>query len=240
MVLKNRNTLLSCILFLVTGSLYAQQDTSTINRAHYMEEQTIERFVAKEKDLILSGGKDSKLHVYQTTDEQELLILTRPSSQIDYTDPLLPILAQRMLLTVQDPAHAGVGIAAPQVGINRKAIWVQRFDKTGEPFEFYINPTITWRSQLMRQGAEGCLSIPDRKETIKRSYAIQIQYQNKKGQLITEIVEGFTAVIFQHEIDHLEGILYPDRLYEQSEAGYIELNEKIPFSLQIQQKNILP
>lgn len=205
-----------------------------------MEIPKTEGFNAHERDIILSGTKDSKLHVYQTTDDSELRVLKNISSEIDHNDPLLPILEKRMLLTVKDPAHAGVGIAAPQVGINRKAIWVQRLDKQDDPFEFYINPQITWRSQLIRLGSEGCLSIPDRKESIRRSYAIQIQYQHKNGQLVTEIVEGFTAVIFQHEVDHLEGILYPDRLEEQNEARYIDINEKIPFAIQSQQKPLLP
>lgn len=78
-----------------------------------------------------------------------------------------------MLLTVMNPDHADVGIAAPQVGINKNVIWVQRFDKKGEPFEFFINPKIIWRSQLTRLGTEGCLSIPDQREETERSYAHQ-------------------------------------------------------------------
>lgn len=137
-----------------------------------------------------------------------------------------------MLLTVMNPDHADVGIAAPQVGINKNVIWVQRFDKKGEPFEFFINPKIIWRSQLTRLGTEGCLSIPDQREETERSYAIRLQYWDKKGNIIEENIEGFTAVIFQHEVDHLYGILYPDRLEEQAKRKNIELNEKIKFSIQ--------
>lgn len=205
-----------------------------------MGNSKIKGFNKSEKSIILSGQTNSKLPIYQTTNEKELIILKKKSSDIDPADPLLPILEARMLLTVQDPNHSGVGIAAPQVGINKNLIWVQRFDKVEDPFEFYINPKIIWKSKLTRLGAEGCLSIPDRKEDIQRSYAIRLQYQDKKGQVIEENIEGFTAVIFQHEVDHLLGILYPDRLEEQTAAGYIELNEKIPFSLQIDKKTILP
>ncbi len=60
-----------------------------------------------------------------------------------------------MLKSVQDSSRRGVGIAAPQVGINRNLIWVQRFDKPGQPFEFYINPKIVWRSSILCQGPEG-------------------------------------------------------------------------------------
>lgn len=229
-----------CFSLAAVQPVCAQQMKESTTKKNNMDNPKTEGFNEAERHIILSGGKDSKLHVYQTTDEDELRILKNISSKIDYTDALLPILEKRMLLTVQDPTHSGVGIAAPQVGINKSAIWVQRLDKQDDPFEFYINPKITWRSQLQRLGAEGCLSIPDRKEEVRRSYAIQIQYQDKMGKQVTEIVEGFTAVIFQHEIDHLQGILFPDRLDEQTEANYIELNEKIPFAIQSQKKMLLP
>lgn len=189
-------------------------------------------FSEKEKSIIREGDNNTKLHVYQTTNDKELSVLKTPSNDIKIDDPLLPILEKRMLLTVQDSAHAGVGIAAPQVGINKNVIWVQRFDKENEPFEFFINPKIIWRSKLTRLGTEGCLSIPDRREDVERSYAIRLQYWDKKGNIFEENIEGFTAVIFQHEVDHLYGILYPDRLEEQDKKELIELNEKIKFSIE--------
>jgi len=195
-------------------------------------------FTEQEKQIISSNDGSTKLHVYQITNEKELKVLKASSTDIKFDDPLLPLLEQRMLVTVQDPAHPGVGIAAPQIGINKNLIWVQRFDKAGEPFEFYINPKIIWRSKLMRTGAEGCLSIPDNKENVERNYAIRLQYWDKKGNIIEENIEGFTAVIFQHEVDHLYGILYPDRVEEQQKRETIELNEKIKFS--IEKESILP
>lgn len=240
MKLKSFCTVILYFLLTAITPVLAQVTGVSTTKKRKMERIKNEGFNKLEKEIILFGDKHSKLHIYQTTDESELKVLKNVSLNIDYADPLLPILEARMLLTVQDPAHPGVGIAAPQIGINRNIIWVQRFDKNNEPFEFYINPKITWKSQLIRLGTEGCLSIPDRKESIHRSYAIRIQYQDKEGQIIEENIEGFTAVIFQHEIDHLNGILYPDRLEEQSSVGYVELNEKIPFSIQIQEKTILP
>jgi len=188
-------------------------------------------FTEKEKAIILNGDANSKLHVYLTTNEKELAVLKSSSQDIKLDDPLLEILEKRMLATVQAPEHEGVGIAAPQVGINKNLIWVQRFDKAGEPFEFFINPKIIWRSKLIRLGTEGCLSIPDRREDVERSYAIRLQYWDKKGNIIEENIEGFTTVIFQHEVDHLYGILYPDRLEEQTKNENIELNDKIKFSV---------
>src|SRR5690606_24791982 len=114
-----------------------------------------------ERDLILSGDTTRLLRVIQDTVATEEQVLRTPSVDIDHRDSLLPLLASRMFLSVTDSLQPGVGIAAPQVGINRNLIWVQRFDKPGEPLELYLNPKITWRSKLLRKGLEGCLSIPD-------------------------------------------------------------------------------
>ncbi len=176
-------------------------------------------FTEKEKSIILNGDSSTKLHVFQITNEKELAVLKAQSQDIKYDDPLLETLEKRMYLTVQDPQHSGVGIAAPQVGINKNLIWVQRFDKPGEPFEFYINPKIIWRSQLTRSGQEGCLSIPEKREEIERNYVIRLQYWDKKGDIKEENIEGFTAVIFQHEVDHLYGILFTDRIQEQQTSN---------------------
>lgn len=195
-------------------------------------------FSDTEQKLINAADEGTLMHVYLISDEKELAVLRKPSEDLKFDDPLIDKLASRMFKTVQDPQHKGVGIAGPQVGINKNVIWVQRFDKTNEPFEFYINPKIIWRSKLIRVGAEGCLSIPDRKEDVKRSYAIRLQYVDRKGNIIEENIEGFTAVIFQHEVDHLYGILYPDRLEEQENKEVIPLNERINF--QIEKGMIIP
>ena len=199
---------------------------------HKEQDNTMAKnFSEKEKKRILSGAKDEKMYVLQTTVEADSLILRASSEEIKFDDPLLPTLAARMFATVQDPEHAGVGIAAPQVGINKALIWVQRFDQPSQPFEYYINPKITWRSQLLRKGTEGCLSIPDQRDEVLRSYAIKLQYTSKEGKTTEELIEGFTAVIFQHEVDHLYGILFPDRLTEQADKENIPLTEKIEFSI---------
>ncbi|NGM90130.1 hypothetical protein G5B35_22800, partial [Parapusillimonas sp. SGNA-6] len=83
---------------------------------------SVENFSEIEKTIILSGEATDKLHVYQITDEKELTVLKNPSQDIRHDYPLLQTLATRMLATVQDPEHAGVGIAAPQVGINKSLI----------------------------------------------------------------------------------------------------------------------
>ena len=184
-----------------------------------------------ERELILSGDTTQLMRVIQDTVATEDAVLRTPSVDIDPNESLLPLLAKRMYLSVTDSLHPGVGIAAPQVGINRNLIWVQRFDKPGEPMELYLNPKITWRSKLLRRGLEGCLSIPDTMGQVLRNYTIRLVYQDTDGTHREEMIEGFTAVIFQHETDHLHGILFTDRQAEQGKETYYRVNDEADFYL---------
>lgn len=191
-----------------------------------------QKFTKEERKLIESGDKKTMLKVIEITDEKELKILKSVSKDIDFNDDLLPILAERMYLSMRDPKNPGIGIAAPQIGINRNIIWVQRFDKEGEPFELYINPKITWRSELLRKGKEGCLSIPDITGDVLRNYTIKLTYQDKTGKQFEELIEGFTAVIFQHETDHLNGILFTDRMKDQEKIEVSLINNEVNLYLE--------
>lgn len=191
--------------------------------------QAGQNFSADDLKIINNGTETEKLRVLQITNEKDLTVLTTTSVDLKFDDPSIAILEKRMFRTVQDPEHAGVGIAAPQIGINKNLIVVQRFDKVGEPFESYINPKIIWRSKFIRKGVEGCLSIPDRREEVLRSNTIRLQYISKEGKIKEENIEGFTAVIFQHEVDHLYGILYPDRVEEAQKEEFEPLSDKMQF-----------
>lgn len=191
-----------------------------------------QKFTKEERKLILSGDTKTMLKVIQITDEKELKILKSVSADVDPKDELLPLLAERMYLSMRDPANPGIGIAAPQVGINRNLVWVQRFDKEGEPFELYLNPKIVWRSALLRKGKEGCLSIPNSSGDVLRNYTIKLTYLDKTGKFHEEIIEGFTAVIFQHETDHINGILFTDRLKEQEHLEVTSVNNEINLFLE--------
>lgn len=191
--------------------------------------QAGQNFSADDLKIINNGTETEKLRVLQITNEKDLTVLTTTSVDLKFDDPSIAILEKRMFSTVQDPEHAGVGIAAPQIGINKNLIVVQRFDKVGEPFESYINPKIIWRSKFIRKGVEGCLSIPDRREDVLRSNTIRLQYISKEGKIKEENIEGFTAVIFQHEVDHLYGILYPDRVEEAQKEEFEPLSDKMQF-----------
>lgn len=93
-------------------------------------------FTAAEKQLILSGDTATMLPVIPLSEPAGHRALRAVSKDISFNDPLLPLLKNRMLKSVLDSNRRGVGIAAPQVGVNRNLIWVQRFDKPGQPFEF--------------------------------------------------------------------------------------------------------
>ena len=166
-----------------------------------------------EKALI--AGSDSLMRVLTVFDKEDSLLLRNAS--IDFTDRDLlskdfEALAAKMLHTVQDPSQDGVGIAAPQVGLNRRVICVLRYDLPGKPFGVYPNARLDslWGERL--SGPEGCLSIPGWAGSVPRYQNIIVSYTDLETlQAVKERVEGYTAVIFQHEIDHLDGILYTDR-----------------------------
>ncbi|MCJ7935442.1 MAG: peptide deformylase [Chryseobacterium sp.] len=192
---------LSVFFILFAGLLHAQKLTSN------------------ELSIINQGDLHTALPIYQVTDENQHKTLLNLSAEINPTDPHTAVLVKRMKESLLS-TDGGVGIAAPQVGINRKIIWVQRFDKEGTPLEYFINPVIVWRSDLQNLGPEGDLSIPDFRDQFYRSKVIQLEYVDLKGQKYSEIVEGFTAVIFQHEIDHLFGILISDKKEKEKNDSY--------------------
>lgn len=178
-----------------------------------------------------SGVPSGTMRVLTVEDKADLSVLRTPSSDLSARSLLsadYATLCSLMVATVTHPSQDGVGIAGPQVGLNRRIVAVQRFDKAGEPFEVYPNIRIVWASDSTAFGPEGCLSVPDRRGNVLRSQEIVIEYASVPAsaseisscesfhehtlQTVRDTVRGFTAVIFQHEIDHLEGILYIDRL----------------------------
>ena len=169
-------------------------------------------------ELAIIESADSIMRVLTIESPRNLSVLRAPS--IDFpTEALLSDeftrLAELMVATVTHPSQDGVGIAGPQVGLNRRVVAVQRFDKEGEPFEVYPNISIVWKSDSLVFGPEGCLSVPDRREDVARSTEIVIEYTTvPELESVRDTISGFTAVIFQHEVDHLDGILYTDRVSE--------------------------
>ena len=174
-------------------------------------------------ELELLNGTDSIMRVLTVEDSVDYAVLRADSRDFtleELRSEEVEKLGRRMVATVTHPSQDGVGIAGPQVGLNRRIVAVQRFDKEGEPFEVYANVRIVWKSDSLAYGPEGCLSVPDRRGNVLRSQQIVIEYADLASlshscddiPMARDTVSGFTAVIFQHEIDHLEGVLYIDRL----------------------------
>lgn len=172
-------------------------------------------FTKGQVELIMNGDSLKPMRVYKITNKIDSLLLRKQSAYIapNPKNIVLQTFVKRLYATVRDSMSMGVGIAAPQVGVLKNIIWVQRFDKENFPFEVYLNPKIISYSEEKQTVKEGCLSIPDRSETLNsRSETITIEYETIEAVHKTETVSSFTAVIFQHEIDHLNGILFLDHL----------------------------
>ncbi len=108
-------------------------------------------------------------------------------------------------------AEEGVGLAAPQVGIGERIIVVDPHQDDVEPFAL-INPAIVEASRETEKGEEGCLSIPGLRDIVERSFSVVVRGTTPEGDETTLDLSGLPARIIQHEIDHLDGILFFDRL----------------------------
>jgi peptide deformylase len=102
----------------------------------------------------------------------------------------------------------GVGLAGPQVGVSSRIIVVE-FD---EQLFKLINPEITWTSHETEIADEGCLSIPGYAGPVERYVKVKMRAKDVRGKGVSITPEGWLARIFQHEVDHLDGILFPDRM----------------------------
>lgn len=169
---------------------------------------------SSEKEII--SGQPDVMRVYTIDNLEDSVILRTVSKGLrrkDLKSDEYRELSRKLIATVTDPSQDGVGIAGPQVGINRRVVAVQRYDKPGEPFEVYPNIRILGTFGNREAGIEGCLSVPDKSGIVMRYKQIIIAYTNLNSMKdTTEMVEGYTAVIFQHETDHLDGILYTDKM----------------------------
>lgn len=163
---------------------------------------------------------DSVMRVLTVDNPSDSVILRQKCigfSDGDLMSGLFTRLSELMAATMTDPSQDGVGIAAPQVGILRRVIAVQRFDKDGFPIETYPNLRIVSMSGDPISGPEGCLSIPGYSGEVMRYPEIVISYTDLSSlETVEECISGFTAVIFQHEADHLDGILYTDKVISGS------------------------
>jgi peptide deformylase len=159
-------------------------------------------------------------------------VLRRKARPVAVFDKALQALVDDMIETMRDAP--GVGLAAPQVGISDRLIVVEyaeppeEGESSPEPGhngdkpatepkpvkpKLYVmaNPEIVKASEEVVSGVEGCLSIPGLVGEVERFAAIHVKGQNRRGQPMKVKAEGWLARIFQHEIDHINGVVFPDR-----------------------------
>jgi peptide deformylase len=135
-------------------------------------------------------------------------VLRRETEAISVFDDSLDQFVGNMIETMHE--NDGIGLAAPQIGYSRKILVVDispiEDDNTPQVF---INPQILeqWGESVVE---EGCLSIPEVREEVVRPEGIKVEYQNSKGQKKIEKYDGWMARVLQHEIDHINGILFVD------------------------------
>lgn len=159
---------------------------------------------------IMKEKSDVVMGVVENDTESGNIFLRKKAMQVPYNNLVTEHLIERMKATVA--LEKGVGIAAPQVGISRQLVLVQRFDKSGKPFFACLNPEVKKMSDETKKGWEGCLSIPAGFGEVVRSREITLVCHDVTGRAFEEKISGFTAVIFQHELDHLNGMLFVDRM----------------------------
>ena len=131
-------------------------------------------------------------------------------------------------------ADKGVGLAAPQVGVLKRMIVIdaeQEEDEEGHHQKgnpmFLINPEITYKSEETIFFCEGCLSVPGQRADVERHQKIKVRYQDKSGRTQEIEAEDYLAVVLQHEIDHLDGILYIDHLSRLKRNMLLKKLEKV-------------
>ncbi|MCB1109729.1 MAG: peptide deformylase [Chlamydiia bacterium] len=141
------------------------------------------------------------------------------------------VIDEMLALTVDErKENRMVGLAAPQVGIPLKIICVdmhmtiERIDFS-PPLEVFINPEITWYSEEMESFREGCFSTGSLAGIVPRAQKIRAAAYNREGERVELELEGYTARIFQHETDHLNGIRFPQRMTNFSHLHWIELDQ---------------
>jgi peptide deformylase len=151
-------------------------------------------------------------------------VLRQPTKRIAKVDAETRQMIRQMLQTMY--SEDGIGLAAPQVAINKQLIVVDiEPDNAARPPLILINPVLKSLSQDIAVEQEGCLSIPGVYLDVKRPSTIEVSFKDEQGRLQTLATDGLLARAIQHEIDHLNGVLFVDRV-ENKLALNQELSKK--------------
>lgn len=162
-------------------------------------------------------------------------LLRQAEPLIEFGTPELLALLADMRETMK--AYDGVGLAAPQIGVNLRVVIFEvesnpRYpDAEPVPQTVLINPVITPMDSEMQEDWEGCLSVPGMRGKVPRYMNIRYQGMDEHANPIDRTVSGFHARVVQHECDHLDGILYPMRIRDLRQFGFNEVlfpDRKVP------------
>jgi len=147
--------------------------------------------------------------------------------------PVESLGTRELLALVQDmkdtmAARNGAGLAAPQIGVGQRVVIFgvtsnPRYPDAEEvPFTVLVNPKIVLLTREVEEGWEGCLSVPGMRGVVPRYTKLRYSGYDERGNPVEREAEGFHARVVQHECDHLDGILYPQRMTDLSRFGFIE------------------
>jgi peptide deformylase len=156
-------------------------------------------------------------------------VLRQPAKRIASVDEEIRRIIVAMLQTMY--SADGIGLAAPQVGINKQLIVIDcELDKPDSPPLIFINPTIKKYGKAVCKDQEGCLSIPGVYLDVERPETIEVAYKDESGRPRSLKADGLLARAIQHELDHLNGVLFVDRV--ENELALTEELQKKGFSFQ--------
>ena len=169
----------------------------------------------------------SDLEILTVDQPEHLRVLRSKSKKVQRVTPKLVAFAQKMLETMRKAN--GVGLAAPQVGVLQRFLVVEfpEDEENDLPPETYIlyNPEIE-KGKGEQIGLEGCLSIPGYIGEVSRHEQITVKALNDRGQPVRHKLNGYPARVFQHEIDHLDGVLYTDKLTDPASFQPVETGQE--------------
>jgi peptide deformylase len=138
-------------------------------------------------------------------------VLKQRSQPVEAVDDGVRALMDDMLETMY--AAPGIGLAAIQIGVPKRVIVMDLAREGEEPQpRYFVNPEIVEANDELLPYEEGCLSVPDIYDEVERPSRVRIRYLNYRGEPVEEVAEGLYAVCIQHELDHLNGVLFIDHL----------------------------
>ncbi|HUZ78491.1 MAG TPA: peptide deformylase [Chloroflexota bacterium] len=152
-------------------------------------------------------------------------VLRRRAKKVSRVDPSLRTLVEDMFYTMYNNDQRGIGLAAPQIGVSLRIIVIDMQDDEHDPVAL-INPEIVKQSATTLLGTEGCLSVPGLRGDVSRAEWVMVKARDDQGHQKRLRADGWFARCLQHEIDHLDGILFTDKAENVRDVAEDEVAEE--------------